>query len=1730
MVNVIHKSVTALVLLLLTIVSPCGILLASEGKAISNNALAGFIENKGQVRDQYNQPRNNIDYKLPAGALNIFIGAGELHYQWARPLTHDSEGNVLQHEGYRLDVILEGADTEVQPIAERPLGYSERYYTNGLNGVVANAYGKIVYRNIYPQIDWVLYLTGEGLKYDFLVHPGGDAGDIKITYKGATAMTHENGRITATTPMGSVTEDVPYSYYAHTDISIPTEYVLEGNTIGFRLGENNGNIVIDPSLEWSSYMGGSSSDRGMCTSSDTAGNVYMAGRTSSASSSNVYTSLAHQTVFAGNEDGVITRYTAGGVRIWSTYYGGAGVDAINAITVDKQNNIIFCGYTDTSYTGIASSNSVHQFTYGGGLSDCFLVKMNPGGQRIWGTYYGGPGIERIGTDYQTGVVCDTALNIYLVGGTQSDTMIASSGAYQATRGGGLDGFIAKFNTNGVRQWGTYYGGAVNDRFTIVGTDSAGVVYVAGNFQSTAKGTSGTHAPNKPAAATTADSTDVLIAKFNPATGNIIWATYYGGAGVDEARGLVVGDSSNVYICGSTESSTGIAITGAAQATFGGQRDMFLAKFDSSGDWTWGTYLGDISADNGGNVVLDHSGNLNTTGNTFGSSGLATPDGFSTSIGGGFDALIAIYSPGGDKIWATYFGGTGNDYGFGVARGKSSGHMYIVGSTESSTGISYNGAQNSYGGSFDAFIFKITPDTSVSIVKTSVQNTYCELDSFALSYVVTEPFRPGNVFTVQLSNSSGSFASPVIIGAKTSNVPGSINVGLPAGAVGTGYRIRILATLPLDTSYDNDFDINIKPLPLKPVATNNSPVCSNDTLKLFSTASTSGSAYSWVGPGTYAATTQNAIRTNMTAATHSGDYIVTANLNGCTRKDTTTATIIQAAAKPDLVSNSPLCTGDNLVLTATNLTQNMGMKWAGPNGFSDTGTISTTAVSRGTTNVTTADAGNYVFTVWMNNCPSRDTAVVTVAQRPNPVTASSNSPVCSHESLQLTANTTTPGVVYNWTGPGGFIANNKKDTTRTNLQTSYSGNYVVEADMLGCKVRDTITVTINQSPAKPVATANKTAICSDEDLVLTGTNVTGPTRLWTHAGSAWNGGTNNNTATRYNIQLPDAGDYIFTVSNGNGCQQRDTVTITVTQSFPIPITAVASPGTVVCPTTAMAFIPLGKPTGAQVKWTDPNLVVHQLDTFKIPSVAYADSGWYVVEVVTGACSLAVDSVHLSVVDTISPPILTLPSYGCEGDTLQLNAFHPHLDSFYLTYPGGINFGPFKSITFNGLTIPDNHGTYILKVQSGGCTAYDTGYLEVRTLPAQPVASNNGPLCEGETLNLFTNSSTGGVTYAWNGPSGYSSTTQNPSIPNVDSPTHAGYYLSRAYANGCFSTADTTQVEIIRNPKPEIISNSPVCEGDNIVMGVQPAGDETYSWSSVSNPGFSGTGSGATVNNSMLNDGGLYIVTATSGATGCVGRDTADVQVIPLPGIPEAYYNGPLCEGDTLVLNVNDTSTNVTYTWAGPGNFAFPEKQATRIPAELSSAGVYVVTVNRDKCSIRDSIDVVVKPRPEQPDIKSNSPLATGEKLYLEMLNPTAGASFQWRGPNNYGSLVQNPVIENVTVAASGPYTLVTTLNGCSSSAITIVVVNKGEAEVEELILFPNPNDGNFTIKAKVSRDQIMPYEVVNVLGMVVYADVVQTENRQMERKIELDGGMASGVYIFRTMMSGKSREILFTVVR
>ncbi|MCB0696529.1 MAG: hypothetical protein KDC07_04145 [Chitinophagaceae bacterium] len=1730
MVNVIHKRVFVIVLLTLIAMAPNNIITASpKNKEFVGEKSICFIENKGQIKDQYDHVRSDIDFKVPAGKLNIFIGSGGIHYQWNKQLatSEEEEHNSPQDliASYRMDVTLVGANVNVLPVAEEQTDAIERYYTPGLEDVTTRTFRKITYKNIYNNIDWVLYNYDGKLKYDFIIHPGGNTDDIRMEYSGATGLAIEGGEVIATTPYGRITEHAPYTYYANTDIAIPSAYKLSGSTVTFSVDKYEGHIVIDPSLEWATYMGGTGLDQSYDLAVDTYYNVYMAGLTSSGT--NVATSGTAIDTFSGVADGYVIKLTPAGVRLWCTYYGGRGRDVINAVKVNGEGDIVFSGVTDTSST--LASSGAHQVNRGGGGSDAFLGKLNSSGQRVWCTYYGGAGEEKTSVDqFQTYVTCDLNNNIYLVGRTTSDTGIATSGVAQSSRHSLYDGYIAKFNKNGVRQWGSYYGGTYDDFFTNVTTDPNGIVYVMGEFKSDTLGTSGTYAPvwvvNDPTPNNNNRYFEILIAKFNPINGQRIWATYYGGAYHETAGGIVIGDTNNIYISGGTQSSANIATSGK-QTVFGGAYDAFVAQFDSTGQRSWGTYMGGSNTDYGGNITIDEYGDLNIAGRTASTSGIATTGAHRTSKADpgnpSFDAMLYIYSTSGSKIWSSYYGGGQNDYGVGVITAPG-GVVYMCGYTESDTGIAYSGRQNSYsGGGNDGFLTKFTPDTSAFIFQPFTQTVHCIEDSFVLNYGVTNPFVSGNTFTVQLSNSSGSFASPVNIGSKAATGAGTINVGLPSNMTGSGFRIRIIATMPIDTSYDNGNDILIKPKPTWPVASNDGPVCSNSILHLSSTASSSGSTYMWTGPVSYVQYGQNVTRTNMSSSM-SGDYIVTAILNGCTRSDTTSVTIRQAAPKPVAGNNGPLCSGQDLHLTGNNIANGLPISWSGP-------AFSSNQQNPTISNVATSNAGSYIVTVTQNNCDSKDTTVVTIGQTPAPVTASSNGPVCSSDTLWLYGTSATSGVVYHWQGPGGFTANTgQTSVARTGLMTSYSGDYVVTADLVGCTVKDTVSVTIKQAPAKPVASSNS-PLCSGADLQLTGTNITtGASVEWFGPGGYNQTGANQtipNVATSY------AGTYILQSElTSTGCKQTDTITVSITQSSIINVTAMSNLGTIVCPSANMTFyFSPSQPTGTQIVWSGPGNWSANTDTATRNNVQYVDSGYYSIRVVTPGCGFGSDSLYLRVVDTLSPPVITTNSPVCEGDTLKLMSTHPGNAQRVWTTPGATTL-PGASITIFKAK-PTDGGTYVVKAEAGGCKAYDTAVVVIKPQPAQPNAASNAPLCAGETLNLTSSGSTSGITYSWNGPGGYSSTSQNPSIPGADPSVHAGKYLAYTILNGCPSEPDTVPVVIYDIPQPVITSDSPVvCEGKPIILKVNDTTTETYKWTS-DNSTFSSTGPVVTINSSKPEDRGNYVVIATSTVTGCKGYDTFAVNVISLPGIMDVSYNSPLCEGKRLELKVSDTSKgSVAYAWTGPHGYLFLGKDAFKDPADSMDNGKFIVTASRAGCTRTAEVDVVVKPTPEKPQLSSNSPISVGSDLFLKVENPKPGATFIWKGPNSFGSFLQDPVIYRATANAAGPYTLTTTLNGCSIAENIIVVVNSAELNKESVILFPNPNTGTFTIKAKLNHDQIMPYEVVSILGTVVFNDIGQSKDLEFERKVELDGGLASGVYIFRIMVSGNSLEIPFSVVR
>ena len=359
--------------------------------------------------------------------------------------------------------------------------------------------------------------------------------------------------------------------------------------------------------------------------------------------------------------------------------------------IEEQAPIAFQGETKVEATWKIDGNKI-SFQLGSYNENEVLI-IDPV-VRLWGTYYGGTGEE-----YGLSCATDASGNVYLAGSATSTTGIATTGAHKTTRGGIRDAFLVKFNSSGVRQWGTYYGGTGYLNGNSCATDASGNVYLSGYTTSTTGiATTGAHQ------ATYGSSGDAFLVKFN-SSGVRQWGTYYGGTSIDYGYSCATDGSGNVFLAGYTSSTTGIATTGAHQTTRGGSNDAFLVKFNSSGTRQWGTYYGGTGIEIGYSCATDASGNVYLTGEAKSTTGIATTGAHQTSKGSLEDAFLVKFNSSGVRQWGTYYGGTGNDYGYSCAT-DASGNVYLAGSATSTTGIATTGAhQTTSGGSYDAFLVK-----------------------------------------------------------------------------------------------------------------------------------------------------------------------------------------------------------------------------------------------------------------------------------------------------------------------------------------------------------------------------------------------------------------------------------------------------------------------------------------------------------------------------------------------------------------------------------------------------------------------------------------------------------------------------------------------------------------------------------------------------------------------------------------------------------------------------------------------------------------------------------------------------------------------------------------------------------------------------------------------------------------------------------------------------------------
>lgn len=627
----------------------------------------------------------------------------------------------------------------------------QKWHTNVPN------YAKVKYEAVYPGVDLIYYGSQGQLEYDLVLAPGSDPGLIAFDVEAAPraggrsaavpARIAANGDLVVETGAVDVTFEKPVIYQPALAESgrqsagrtlIDGRYqVTDGHRVTFKIAkyDHRRPLMIDPVLLYSTFLGGNGGDAAYGIAVDSAGEAYVTGVTASA---NFPVKSAYQSTAGGQGDAFVAKLnSAGSGLIYSTYLGGAGSDAGNAIAIDSAGDAYITGATasaDFPYTpGVFQTSN-----NGNGNSNAFVAKLGPAGSTLlYSSYLGGNG-----PDSGQGIAIDGSGDAFVTGSTESYNFpLAPTNAFQPGNANCTtvnqvetciaNAFVTEVNpTATTLVYSTYLGGTSAAGGQAIALDTAGDAYVAGytygNFplQSALYGTSG-------------GGEDCFITEVLPGGTSLEFSTYLGGSGQDACYGLALDNSGNIYVTGLTESTNFPPGPNAYQPLYGGNGDAFVTKLNANANaLVYSTFLGGSNLDQGNAIAVDSSGNVVVVGFTNSTDfplqdasqdilGISGAENCSITNTVCSDAFIARFNPSGELLksggfYSTYLGGVGVDAAQAVTL-DSSGTPYVAGSTASSNFPAVvGGVQGTYAGmasSTNAFIAKIGAEDAPAVALT-----------------------------------------------------------------------------------------------------------------------------------------------------------------------------------------------------------------------------------------------------------------------------------------------------------------------------------------------------------------------------------------------------------------------------------------------------------------------------------------------------------------------------------------------------------------------------------------------------------------------------------------------------------------------------------------------------------------------------------------------------------------------------------------------------------------------------------------------------------------------------------------------------------------------------------------------------------------------------------------------------------------------------------------------------
>jgi gliding motility-associated-like protein len=656
-----------------------------------------FTENKGQWDEKVlyrGEVSNGYVYLRNGGITLLRHDPNDLQKLAERKHGIDAQGRsipkntplTIRSHAWHVDFV--GADKNAFVNAEKSLAGVTNYFIGTDAARWAGgcrSFQAITVSNIYHNIDLRYYTDRGVLKYDLIVHPGGDPNRIELSYEGVDKLSIKNKALSIETSLGGFKEGIPYTYQASEAgrQTIGSAYVVAGNRVRFQVKQFDRTkpLIIDPSIVFCSFTGSTNDNWGFTATYGPDGSFFGGGVVFDTGGSFPTSPGAYQTTYVSSpfEMCVMKLTPDGSNRVYATYIGGNGEDQPHSLVVDGQGNLFLAGRTNSSNYPVVNNGSL-----AGSGFDIVVTKLNAAGTALLGSRrIGGSGDDGVnistvrgsstslqrnyGDDGRSEIILDAAGNAYVASCTQSNNFPVTAGAFQTSFGGDTqDGVVMKWSSNlSALQFASYIGGNGNDAAYVLSLNPLNNnIYVGGGTESTNL-LPGTQAGT--VGISLSGTIDGFVAIIANAGNAVVKSTYIGTSGVDQVFGVQFDTKGFPYVMGQTTGSWPIR-----NALFNNPTGrQFIAKLQPDlSNYIYSTAFGSGAAtpnispiaflvDRCENIYISGWGGffVNTNGyNSAGTTGLpVTPNAFKTTTDGRDLYFIVIKRNAESLLFASFFG-------------------------------------------------------------------------------------------------------------------------------------------------------------------------------------------------------------------------------------------------------------------------------------------------------------------------------------------------------------------------------------------------------------------------------------------------------------------------------------------------------------------------------------------------------------------------------------------------------------------------------------------------------------------------------------------------------------------------------------------------------------------------------------------------------------------------------------------------------------------------------------------------------------------------------------------------------------------------------------------------------------------------------------------------------------------------------------------------------------------